>query len=132
MSELGPFDFVNSITETKEHLGVDAASSKAYNAFLVNRALSYFPDTLMLAEEMSYYRRVPTAWQYEFLFHAVRQRRRRSRWGKKRKDDDIDAVMKVYECGRVKAAEIVSILSEDQLASVKKKLEMGGVRNASR
>ena len=42
-----PFDFINAITTTKEDLFKDPIANKDYNAFLVNRGLSYFQDTIL-------------------------------------------------------------------------------------
>ena len=45
---MNPFDFVNSINNGKYVMDNDA-KEQAYTPFLVNRALSYFPDTIAAA-----------------------------------------------------------------------------------
>jgi len=50
---MNPFDYLNSINYSKQDLMVDDDTEKAYNAFLVNRGLSYFQDTVLLANEMN-------------------------------------------------------------------------------
>ena len=48
---MNPFDYVNSINDIKKNLMVgtenDELAEKDYNAFLVNKSLSYFIDTIL-------------------------------------------------------------------------------------
>ena len=48
-----PFDYVNDINYGKKNIMVDDIAEKNYNAFIVNRALSYFNDTVLYANEMN-------------------------------------------------------------------------------
>ena len=55
-----PFDYVNSINSSKKPNLMrdsenDALAEKGYNAYLVNKALSCFPDTLLHANLMNQY-----------------------------------------------------------------------------
>ena len=45
---ISPFDFVKSVTDTKENLIVDDWSEKQYNAFIVNKSLSHGQDTVVV------------------------------------------------------------------------------------
>ena len=48
-----PFDYLNAINQSKENLIVDELSEKEYVPFVVNKGLSYFPDTILYANEMN-------------------------------------------------------------------------------
>ena len=49
-----PFDFVNQIHHGKKDLiAEDPTAEKDYNAFIVNRALSFGHDTALFANEMN-------------------------------------------------------------------------------
>ena len=60
-----PFDFLNSINEKKNYLFTDIKADNSgeasdldsvdrkYPPFMINRGLSYFVDTVMLANEMN-------------------------------------------------------------------------------
>ena len=52
-----PFDYINSISHTKNDLIKDSEdptrAEKDYNAYLVNKGLSYFIDTILFANEMN-------------------------------------------------------------------------------
>jgi len=54
-----PFDYLNSINVTKQNMmrgsENDELAEKGYNPFMVNRGLSYFQDTIALANEMNQY-----------------------------------------------------------------------------
>ena len=48
-----PFDYANAINQTKVDIMVDDIEEKSYSSYMVNRSLSYFPDTTLLANEMN-------------------------------------------------------------------------------
>ena len=50
---MNPFKFTDAINYTKEDIMIDDITEKAYNPFLINRSLSYFPDTVLAANEMN-------------------------------------------------------------------------------
>ena len=50
---MSPFDYLNAINTTKKDIMVDDVAEKAYASFMVNRGLSYFPDTILFANEMN-------------------------------------------------------------------------------
>ena len=52
---MSPFEFLNSINHSKKDVMVDDLTEKSYNSFMVNRSLSYFPDTVGFANVMNQY-----------------------------------------------------------------------------
>ena len=44
---MNPFEYLNAINTTKKDIMVDDIAEKEYNAFMVNRGLSYFSDTVL-------------------------------------------------------------------------------------
>ena len=44
---MNPFEYLNAINHTKQNVMVDDLAEKSYNSFMVNRGLSYFPDTFL-------------------------------------------------------------------------------------
>jgi hypothetical protein len=53
MTKYSPFDFLKAINETKENLIVDDETEKQYSPYMINRGLSYFNDTVLIANEMN-------------------------------------------------------------------------------
>ena len=71
------FDYLRSINDTKEDIMVELPGQKSdYNAYMINRGLSYFIDTIQIANEMNYNYRLPARLQYDFLRLFVRKRKR--------------------------------------------------------
>ena len=122
-----PFDFVNAITYNKEDLFEDPQAAKDYVPFIVNRALSYFPDTVFYANEMNRYAHAPKEWQFQFLRLSINKRRRFSKWVKKAEvSSDLDAVKKFYKYSTERALEAMSILSQEQIEIIKLQMSKGG------
>ena len=55
---------------------VDDICEKAYNSFMVNRGLSYFPDTVVIANEMNKHHQIDNKLQYHYLINMIRKRKR--------------------------------------------------------
>lgn len=124
---MNPFDFLNTINQTKiDLIAEDSETEKEYNSFLINRGLSYFNDTVMLANEMNVYHDLDKKLQYHFFLNMVRPRKRFSKWYKKESDTDIEAIKEYYDYSDSQAIQALSILSKSQLAEIKIRLEKGG------
>lgn len=122
-----PFDFVNAINFDKRDLFEDPQAEKDYVPFLVNRSLSYFPDTIMYANAINATPNIPKRWQFEFLKNSIPKRKRFSKWGKKEPlPQDISAVCSFYKYSTERALEAISILSQDQLEYIKQQMGKGG------
>lgn len=104
----------------------DSLAEKNYNAFMVNRGLSYFYDTIGFANEMNRYHELDSKLQYEFLFNAIKKKKRFSKWFKPDQDADFEAVKEYYEYGDQKTLEALSVLTEFEIKTIKNKLEKGG------
>lgn len=122
-----PFDFVNSITHNKTNLFTDPQADKDYVPFVVNRQLSYFHDTIMHANQINQHHLIDKRWQYEFYLHAISKRKRFSKWTKKAAvSDDVTVVANYYKYSLAKAADALSLLTDDQLQLIKQRMDKGG------
>ena len=124
---MNPFDFVKSITYTKEDIMHDLNESE-YEPFLVNRALSYYQDCILYANEMNRRFELETRLQYHYLLNTIRKRKRFAKWIKSEKIDDLRIVMEYYQVSRAKAEEYLNIISENDIAILRKKMNKGGVK----
>jgi len=120
------FDFVNAINKSKEDLLKDPEAEKQYPAYMVNKALSYFPDTILYANEINQFHHLDAKLQFHFFLNSIRPAKRFAKWVKKQEDNDITAVMEYYGYNPQKAENALYILSSDQLTIIKQKLEKGG------
>ena len=125
---MNPFQFVTDITYTKSNIMVDDIAEKAYNAFMVNRSLSYFHDCALMANEMNINHHLDKRLQFHFLINIVRKKKRFSKWTKVQKNDEIEVIQEYYGYSNDKAQQIHSLLSSDQIDELKKKVYRGGKR----
>jgi hypothetical protein len=126
MAETSPFDYINSINFTKKDLMETKEDEKTYTSFMVNRGLSYFPDTVEYANAMNMLYHLDPKLQYSYFINIVRPRKRFSKWSKKKTDSDLELIMKYFGYNANKAKSALSILTPDDLKTIKKKLDEGG------
>ena len=123
-----PFDFVNSISSNKDIQMDSKLQESIYNPFITNKALSYFVDTIFVANEMNINHHLENKLQYEYLLNKVRKRKRFSKWHKNLDDNNIEIIKQHYKVNNNKAKIILSILNEKQLDSIRHKLDKGGLK----
>lgn len=125
---MSPFDFLNAINLTKKDLiRDDPLNEKDYVPFMVNRGLSYFADTVMMANEMNQHNSIPKKWQNDFLLNTVSKKKRFSKWHKKDADDrKLLLIMEYYKYSTERAKEVMDIVSPNQLKLIEEKLYKGG------
>jgi len=126
---MNPFEFLNSINTTKKNVITDDITEKAYNSFMINRSLSYFNDTAILANEMNRYHHLDNKLQFDFLINMVRKRKRFSKWIKPQIESDVEVVKQYYGYSNEKARQVLSLLSPEQINGLKKKVNKGGRTN---
>lgn len=130
-----PFDFINSITTNKQNLMVgtanDSLAEKEYPAFLVNKGLSNYPDTILYANEMNMHSSLDNLLQYSYLLNTIRPMKRWSKWAKREESNDMDIVKEYYGYSNEKAKSALSILSPEQLQAIRIKLQRGGINESS-
>lgn len=121
-------DFLNSINYTKEDLFFEDEenASKNYPAFVVNRCLSYFPDTIIHANEMNLHSQLDSREQFHYLKGSIRKRKRFSKWMKDEKSDDLEVIKRYFNYSNGKAKEALRILSNDQINQIKEYMSEGG------
>ena len=75
-------EYLNAINHSKESLMAteDESVEKEYVPFVVNRCLSYFPDTIYFVNEVNKYHMLPKNMQFDFLRLGVRKNKRYSSW----------------------------------------------------
>tara|TARA_B110000977_G_scaffold67767_1_gene91998 strand:- start:1504 stop:1881 length:378 start_codon:yes stop_codon:yes gene_type:complete len=123
---MNPFDYVNSINITKKNIMIDDVTEKGYAPYMVNRSLSYFQDTVLMANEMNIHHQMDKRMQYDFLRNIVRKRKRFSKWAKADKTSDMDMIKEYYGYSNSKARQVLPLINKEHLEYIKKKLYKGG------
>lgn len=125
---MSPFDFLNAINTTKKDLlREDPLNEKDYSPYMVNRGLSYFSDTVMMANEMNRNSGIPKKWQNDFLLTTISKKKRFSQWHKKDKNSEsLQLVMEYYKYSTERAKEVLSIFTDEQIDIIKQRMSKGG------
>jgi len=124
-------DYLNAINHTKEKLmdTEDEEWEKKYPPFIVNKCLAPFQDTILLVNEINQYPSIDKKLQFDFFINSLRPRKRFTPWVKAKKLDDIEYVKEFYGYNNEKAKVALTILNDDQIATIKQKLNKGGKQN---
>jgi nitrogen regulatory protein PII-like uncharacterized protein len=126
-----PFDYVNSILKNKLNMirgseeGIEI-TSKPYNPYLTNKALSFYVDSVLYANEMNMLSHIDKDQQYEYLINNIRSMNRTHTWFKQEKNEDIELLMGYYYVNRQRAIEISKFISEEDLKKIKSQVKDGG------
>lgn len=125
---MNPFDYLNSINfDKKDLMQDDPLAEQKYPAFMVNRGLSYFPDTIMFANQMNGFAHLDSKLQYQFYLYGISKRKRFSKWAKKEpQTETLRAVMDYYKYSEERALETISLLSTEQISIIEEKMNKGG------
>ena len=120
-------DYLYSINQSKKNiLDDDPDAVKKYPAYVVNRCLSSFTDTVLYTNEMNKNSNLPPKMQYDFFINSVKPRKRFSPWARKDSIDYLDIVKEYYGYNDDKALQALRILTKDQLDKISYLLRKGG------
>ena len=125
---MNPFDYLNSINNTKKDIMVDDLAEKDYNAFMVNRGLSYFSDTILMANEMNINHHLESRLQFDFLINIIKKKRRFSKWLKATEIENLSIIKEYYGYSDEKAKSVLSLFGNDQINELKQRIYKGGKR----
>ena len=117
------FGFIDSINEQNYTPPDD--DDREYNQFVINKGLSYFPDTILfvdLVNVQGYTNRM----HYDVLYNLIGKRKRRSKWFKPEKEEFLDMIASYYSVNYTKAREYLRILTEEEIARIQEITNTGG------
>jgi hypothetical protein len=126
---MSPFDFVEIILNKRNKFSNDELDFESYKPFLVNRSLSYQPDCILYVNELNKSPNIPKTLQYQYLLNTIRPMKRKFQpWQKQVVVKDLECVKEYFGYSDEKAKDALRILSDEQIALIKEKLEKGGVK----
>lgn len=130
MEEINPFEFIKAVSKTKKDLIRDSDqpeyAEKQYNAYMVNRGLSFFEDSILHANEMNMRPHLFNDAQFRYYLGSLRPRDRFSKWHKAEKNEALDIIQHEYQCNRKLAKTYAKILSAEDIQQMKEKMVKGG------
>ena len=121
-------DYLNAINHKKEDLmaGDDVFWEKKYPTYIVNKALSSFPECLLYANEMNKMHHLDKKLQFQFFLNSIRPKKRFSKWLRSSKIKNLEYVKEYYGYSNEKANQALEILNNDQLEEIKTIISRGG------
>lgn len=123
---MSPFEFVKAINN-KQDIIRDDLDEKSYLPYMINHSFSYFPDTVLLANEMNANHHLDNKLQNDFFINTIRKNPKRfSKWNKVKHDGDFEAVKEYYGYSNEKTRSALSLLSTEEINIIKKKVDHGG------
>ena len=123
-------EYLNAINFTKKNLmdSDDELWQKKYPAFIVNKLLSAFSDTIMFVNEMNRNHFLDKDMQFQFLLNSIRTKKRYSPFLRASKLKEIECVKEYYGYSNDKAKAALDILTKDEIKIIKEKLYKGGTK----
>jgi|TARA_B110000977_G_scaffold165806_1_gene213294 hypothetical protein len=124
-------DYLNAINHEKKNLmdTDDEMWEKKYPAFIVNKCIAPFPDTIHLVNEMNLHNHLDKKLQFDFLLNSIRTRKRFTPWMKASKQKNLEYVKEYYGYNNEKARSALKVLSDEQIKAIKDSLDKGGRNN---
>jgi len=125
---MNPFDYLSAINTSKKDIMVDDIAEKDYNAFMVNRGLSYFADTVLMANEMNINHHLDSRLQFDFLINIVKKKKRFSKWLKANELENLEVIKEYYGYSDEKAKSVLSLFNDEDINELKNRIYKGGKR----
>jgi len=121
-------EYLKAINSSKEKLmdGEDDMWEKKYPAYIVNKCLAPFQDTIFLVNEMNMNHQIDNKLQFDFLLNTLRTRQRYTPWLKAKKEKYLECVKEYYGYGNEKAKSALNILNDEQIETIMNRLNKGG------
>ena len=123
-------EYLNAINFSKKNVmdSEDKQWIKKYPAFIINKILSSFSDTIMLVNEMNRNHFLDKDMQFQFLLNSIRTKKRYSPFLRANKLKEIECVKEYYGYSNDKAKSALDILTKDEIKLIKEKLYKGGTK----
>ena len=121
-------DYLNAINQNKKDLmdSEDEFWEKKYPAYIVNKALSAFPDTIAYVNEMNRLCNLDKRLQFQFFLNSIGPKKRFSKWLRSSKIKNLEYVKEYYGYSNEKAKQALDILDDEQIEHIKKIINRGG------
>ena len=121
-------EYLNAINVSKEPLldSEDEMWEKKYAPFIVNKCVAPFPDTIRLVNEINQYHHLDKKLQFDFLLNSIRKRKRFTPWLRANKVSNLEYVKEFYGYSNEKAKSALTILTKEQIKTIKNSLFKGG------
>ena len=121
-------DYLNDINHQKQDLmnSDDEFWEKRYPAYIVNKALSAFPECILFVNELNKMHHLDKRLQFQFLLNSIRPKKRFSKWLRSSKIKNLEYIKEYYGYSNEKARQALDILNDAQIEEIKRIINRGG------
>jgi len=119
-------DVLNAINYNKTDILDDDIQEKQYVPYVVNRCLSYFPDTILYANQVNHHNQMDKKMQFDYLRLSLRPRKRFSKWIKSHEEDNLQLIKDHYNYSNERANEVLRVLTPNQIEDIRSLYQYGG------
>lgn len=128
---MNPFDFIKDIQRGKKDVIRNSESPEKaegfYNPYITNRALSFYPDSILHANEMNMRAGLDKLLQFDYFLNSIRSMKREHVWIKKPEEDaNVEMLSQYFQVNAKIAREYLRVLSTKQLEDIKIRTSKGG------
>ena len=114
----------NSISTSKKRVEGDEFP---YVPWRTNSYFANFIDTVFYANMMNMYYDLDPSLQYDFMMASVPKKKRFFKRATSINNDDFSLVQDVYKYNVQRTRDALAVLTKEQLATLKNKIEKGGI-----
>lgn len=123
------FDLFNDISNHGDYIDnyftVNKEMPKEYNAYMMNKAFSNFPDTIFMANEMNKYSSLSDEMQWRFYKNIVLKKKRYSTWFKSIEEKEpIELLAKMFNCSVKEMRKNIHVIPKEKLNEIVEKLRI--------
>lgn len=111
---MNPFDIAKDLSQYKKGL-VTSENEREYSPFMINRYFSFFSDTIFYANDMNLNSGLDPLMQHDYYLRGIKKGKRYSKWFKKEKNSNLEAIQQYYGYNPSKAKEVYKLLNKKQI-----------------
>ena len=121
-------EVIPAILQTKTNVLVDEHDVKKYDAFIVNKALSFHVDCILHANEMNKFHGLDNDLQFQYYLNTIRSMKRKYQpWQKAEVNKDLEPIKEYFGFSNEKAKQALRVLNDEHITLIKEKTNKGGV-----
>ena len=121
-------EVIPAILQSKKNVLVNEQDVKKYDAFIVNKALSFHVDCVLYANEMNIHHELDNDLQFQYYLNTIRSMKRKFQpWQKAEINKDLEPIKEYFGFSNEKAKAALQVLNDEQITYIKEKTIKGGV-----
>jgi hypothetical protein len=114
---MNPFDIVNDLSYSKVGL-IGSENESDYNAFIINKAFSYFIDGVLYANELNGLAHLTPRAQHDYYLRSLRKSKRFSKWHKRIISEQVSCVAEYFQFSNAKASDAIRAMTQEQVEDI--------------